>query len=680
MKFAHPEILWALLALAIPILVHLFNFRKFRRVQFSNVAFLKEVQQETKSKSKLKHLLILASRLLAILFIVFAFAQPFIPLDDQTTAGAQRTVSVYVDNSFSMEAVGPEGRLLDLAKEKAAEVIGAYQATDKFQLLTNDFEGRHQRFHSQEDILEMIDEIQASAFTKNVSEVVERQQDLLLKNPEGELSSYLFTDLQKSTHALKEFVPDSSLSIRFLPDAASQTANIYVDSIWFDTPVRLLNAPERLNVRIRHNAAEALENIPMSLVINGQQKAIGSFNLVPGLATDTALFFTTTIPGLKECEVQLDDHPISYDDNYFFGFNVASQVAVLLVKGNSNGAAFKTIFSNDPFYKLSQAELQQINYSEINQFDLVILDQPTSISSGLVQELSQFVSSGGTVLLIPDKNADKASYNELLLALNAPVITQKRSLQTKVAEIDLDSYIYEGVFDRIPTNIDLPKVQQFFAFDQFTTTKERSLLTLQDGSPFFMGIASGNGQLYVSAVSLSPEQSNFSQHAIFVPTVLRVAEYSHTSDRMDYIIGESNTIELNRVQMEGDATFRLTHKNGNEFIPKHRNVRNKVEIFLEGEGMTAGNYTLSLGDSTLLSTGFNFAREESELAAWTNAAWEEELSLAGWNRSTVLDTDLKTVATVVDQLDQGRTLWTTFIWLALAMLVLELLLIKFWKS
>ena len=90
MKFAHPEILWALLALAIPILVHLFNFRKFRRVQFSNVAFLKEVQQETKSKSKLKHLLILASRLLAILFIVFAFAQPFIPLDDQTTAGAQR--------------------------------------------------------------------------------------------------------------------------------------------------------------------------------------------------------------------------------------------------------------------------------------------------------------------------------------------------------------------------------------------------------------------------------------------------------------------------------------------------------------------------------------------------------------------------------------------------------------
>ncbi|MFM1931110.1 MAG: hypothetical protein RL226_413, partial [Bacteroidota bacterium] len=171
MKFAHPEILWALLALAIPVIVHLFNFRKFKRIPFTNVAFLREVQQETKAKARLKHLLILAARMLAVAALVIAFAQPFIPLGDETSGGT-RTVSVYIDNSFSMEADGKEGSLLEVARTKAAEVVSAYQATDRFQLLTNDFEGRHQRLHSQEDVLTMIAEVQPSYTTRNLSEVI----------------------------------------------------------------------------------------------------------------------------------------------------------------------------------------------------------------------------------------------------------------------------------------------------------------------------------------------------------------------------------------------------------------------------------------------------------------------------------------------------------------------------
>jgi hypothetical protein len=679
MKFAHPEILWALLALAIPILVHLFNFRKFKRVSFSNVAFLREVKQETKSKSKLKHLLILASRLLAILFIVLAFAQPYIPLNQQSVAGTSRNVSFYIDNSFSMDAVSGEGRLLDLAKEKATEVVSAYQATDKFQLLTNDFEGRHQRFHSQDDVLEMIQEIDVSPFTKNISEVVERQQDLLLSSTEGTLSAYVFSDLQSSTHRLNGFVPDSSISVRFLPDLASRSANIFIDSIWFETPVRLLNQPERLNVRIKHNASEALENVPMTLIINGQQKAIGSFNLVPGLSTDTALFFTSSAPGLKQCVVKIEDHPVVYDDDYFFGFNVASQISVLQVKGSAGNSAFKSIFGNDPYYSLTETSAQNIDYSGINAFDLVILDQLQNFSSGLIREINQFTTDGGTVMLFPNESTDVESYNELLLSLDAPLITGKRAASTKVSFIDLENYIYEGVFDRIPDNIDLPVVSQFLSFSQNTRSNENVLLALQDGNPFFFGVPSGSGQLYVSAVSLASAQSNFSQHAIFVPTVLRVAEFSHTADRMDYTIGGENVIELNRIPVEGDATFKLIQKEGNEFIPRYRNVRNKVEIFVASEGISAGNFTLALGDTAVLSVGLNYPREESQLTAWSKTTWEEQLALAGWNQSTVLETDLQTVSNVVDQLDQGRTLWTDFIWLALAMLVLELLLIKFWK-
>ena len=87
MKLLYPEFLWALFALSIPIIIHLFNFRKFTKVYFSNIELLKEVKLETKSKSRLKHLLILLIRLLLVTFLVFAFAQPYIPVENEKQHG-----------------------------------------------------------------------------------------------------------------------------------------------------------------------------------------------------------------------------------------------------------------------------------------------------------------------------------------------------------------------------------------------------------------------------------------------------------------------------------------------------------------------------------------------------------------------------------------------------------------
>src|ERR1700749_154283 len=105
MQFLHPGYLYALSAIAVPIIVHLFNFRRYKTVYFSNVKFLREVKEETTSRSRLKHLLVLAARLLALTFLVLAFAQPFIPNKRNTGAGGRRLISFYIDNSFSMNAI-----------------------------------------------------------------------------------------------------------------------------------------------------------------------------------------------------------------------------------------------------------------------------------------------------------------------------------------------------------------------------------------------------------------------------------------------------------------------------------------------------------------------------------------------------------------------------------------------
>lgn len=104
MQFLFPVFLFALAALAIPVIIHLFYFRRFKKVYFTNVKFLKEVKEETSARSKLRNLLVLLMRMLAIACLVSAFAQPFIPQKNTEVEKGTKAVSVFIDNSFSMQA------------------------------------------------------------------------------------------------------------------------------------------------------------------------------------------------------------------------------------------------------------------------------------------------------------------------------------------------------------------------------------------------------------------------------------------------------------------------------------------------------------------------------------------------------------------------------------------------
>lgn len=147
---------------------------------FTNVRFLREVKEQTTARNRLKHLLVLLCRLLALAFLVFAFAQPFLPQTANTVAQGSRAVSVYIDNSFSMQArTQNDVQLLDKAKLKAREIANAYGPEDRFQLLTNDFEGKHQRLVGKDEFLANLDEVQLSPNVQTLNKVKMRQQQAL---------------------------------------------------------------------------------------------------------------------------------------------------------------------------------------------------------------------------------------------------------------------------------------------------------------------------------------------------------------------------------------------------------------------------------------------------------------------------------------------------------------------
>ena len=179
MKFLYPQFLYALAVVAIPIILHLFNFKKFKTVYFSNVRFLKEVKQQTKAKSELKHILILLSRILALSSLVLAFAQPYVPKKNMELA-SKHAISIFVDNSFSMNAQNANGQLLQEALQKTESISEAYQTVDDFHIITNDLSAQHQRLITKE-ALEELGNINSTSNTSLLSKVVNRQKQAIVK-------------------------------------------------------------------------------------------------------------------------------------------------------------------------------------------------------------------------------------------------------------------------------------------------------------------------------------------------------------------------------------------------------------------------------------------------------------------------------------------------------------------
>ena len=249
MQFLFPAFLFALAALAIPIIIHLFHFRRFRTVYFTNVRFLREVKEENSSRRKIRDLLVLLARCLAVAMLVFAFAQPFLPRNTEGVKKGEQVVSIYLDNSFSMNALSKDLSLLEKAKQKAREIILAYAADDKFQILTSDFEGRHQRLVSKDEALNLVDEIKTTPSVQEFSKVLTRQQQALNSDKAPNKTAFILSDFQKNVTDLPSF-KDTTLDINLVPLTAVQEKNIAIDSAWFESPMQMMGQTNPLVVRV----------------------------------------------------------------------------------------------------------------------------------------------------------------------------------------------------------------------------------------------------------------------------------------------------------------------------------------------------------------------------------------------------------------------------------------------
>ena len=259
LTFLYPSILWALLFAVIPVILHLLNLRKFKTVYFSNVDLLQSIKEETNKTRNIKNWLILLFRVLFLVFLVFAFA---FPVWEEQKIKQEEVVSLYIDNSLSMDANGIEGNKLENAKAFADQIIKSLSPNGKVHLITNDFDGNHQielnKFKAQEEV----SKIQPSAISRSFDNIIDRQS-LFFQNKNYQPQVFWISDFQQLAHN-KMHNPDSfDINLSLLRSVTA--ANISIDSVWFESPVRKKRGTEALQFKITNHGEELIKNIKVSL-------------------------------------------------------------------------------------------------------------------------------------------------------------------------------------------------------------------------------------------------------------------------------------------------------------------------------------------------------------------------------------------------------------------------------
>ncbi len=688
MHFVNPAFLFGLFAISIPIVIHLFNFRRFRKVYFTNVRFIKQLKQETQKRSQLRHLIILLMRILAITALVLAFAQPYIPHSpDNNTIAAKNDISVFVDNSFSMEAVGSNGTLLDEAKQKAKEIVAAYKASDNFQLLTNDFEGRHQRFMTRDEFLTLLEEVKPSPSSRKIAELLSRQQDVFTERNTDRKNAFIISDFQKSSYKEMGSVSDTALNVYFVPVNANIQSNVFIDSCWFDLPLQQVGQATILNTRIINKSGKDLEKIPVKLDIDGRQRAVASIDLKAGASGNLRIPFNNPAAGLHYGIVQIVDYPLTYDDQFFFSFNVTSSLSVLSINGKDENKFINTLFSQDSTLLLTNILEKTLDYAKLSSYSLIILNELPAFSTGLMQELSRFIQNGGSIAIIPAASPDLNSYNSFLSSLKCPSYLALDTVNTMVTRLNQDHPVYRDVFETsagvksLPENTEMPSVSKHFPIVTSSANATQSLMKMLNGRDFLTVTQTFSGQVFQFATSLNSDFSNFPKQALFVPTLYNIALISRPPMKLSYTIGRNDAIHLNMAFLDGDNVFKIRSWNGKfEMIPEQKRAGSSSDIFINDQVKVAGHYLLINQSDTISAIAFNYNRDESNPECMSNDEIEASFSRIGPASFNLLKSAHKPLNEVIEEMNFGTRLWKYFVLAALVFLLAEILLLRFWRK
>lgn len=675
MTFVYPSFLWALWAIAIPIIIHIFNFRRYKTVYYSHTNFLKDFQIQAKSKRNIKQLLILLMRILTIVSLVIAFAKP-ISKNDIITKANCNSYSLYVDNSFSMNALSSAGTNIDVAKDRANSIVSAFAINSNYLLLTNDISSQQQHFYPQSIILNNLAKIQTSPISRKTSFIVNTLKQLYfsennkIKCPK---KVFIISDFQKNTFDFENIIYDTTFFYYLLPINPIYTKNISIDSLWFSSPYHIFNSFDTLVVKIKNNSNDFLGNRKLTLFLNDTIKTYQSFEIKPNSTTEIKITYQNEKKGIINGKVEIEDSPVIYDNTMYFTYSINPKPKVLIIQENEI-EYLDNFYSDTTNFDLEITNTDNVNISKLQQYNALVLYYSKEISSGLVSEILNYCKSGGNIIFIPQQKTKLEIINKFISNFEISPFVSVDTSNLKIRKIDLNDKLYKNTIVQIDQNSILPRVFEHYVVKISSDIKK--ILSLENDDIFLFSKKINKGNIYIFTSDISQKNTDFMLNPISVPPFFNIP-YLIKDDLDDYfIIGNNNNIKLKNI--EHSEVLKLKNiSNNTEYYPQILQTEiSSILIELNSEITKAGNYLVLNDNKPISSFSLNYNRNESELEFYNSNELNKIIEKNKIKNVQIIENTGTSLQKNIVSNYKMSNFWKIFIIFAIIFLLSEILIIR----
>ena len=643
---------------------------------FSNTATLKTIEQENAKTKKMKYIIALIMRMLFVAALVFAFAYPYNPDQKLKTDDADNLVAVYIDNSMSMQSQSSEISLIEDARASARKIVSNISPSQRFVLLTNSRQPDNEYPMNQDEMLMSIDAMQTEASPMSISALYENLQMIMRRNGFKSASLFMYSDFQDNMMNLDGIVADSAIQIVAMPLKSDYQQNIYIDTVWLSSPILQKDLANEINVRVVNESGKEIKGLPVNFEIDGKAVAFNTIDVPANGKNDVSMQFVLNDNGMGT--VSINDFPITFDDEYYFTLNVRPIIKIveLSTAVETRGRAsqqshLETLFSNDSLFNYTRIDPRRIDQQYLSDCQLIIIDGDDIINETMLQSIIELAKTGCSVVLLPSEPLNA------LNALNAPIISDDTLTISTIAS---QHEFFDDIFVSIPENADLPKVYKHVQIDKSRFSNSLSLISLQNGTSFFTLSKIGAGNIFTFASKFDKDWTNFTENSLFVPIMYKIAMLGGQVNRLSYIIGVDKELTINDLTAfsEGDIRIRDV-ENTFEMIPMVELRNNRTLLRLCDELPGAGFYTINHGEEVIATTAWNDSRFESKMKFFDREEVDKLLKDKGLNVLAVIKADDIRSNNVMEMMVRRSMLWKSFIIMALCALLIEILVLRFWK-
>jgi hypothetical protein len=642
MHFKHPEILYFLFLLIVPILVHLFQLRRFKKEYFTNVRFLKKLSIQTRKSATIKKWLLLCCRLLLLSAIIIAFAQPFFEAKD--TKNATNEMYLILDNSYSMQAKGKKGELL---KRAVQELLEETPENTTFSLLTNS------ENYWKTDIKAIQSTLQNLPYSATPFQLESILAKINAHKSPFKKDIVIITDAIGLEKKQLKNIAKNDLAYFIIPKA-EQKNNVAIDSVFI------------------HQTLENFYEITIELSRYG-----GAHNPVPMALYNDNKLIAKTIVTLENAKKSINftipkqefhgyaaiiDNGLTYDNSLYFSISKTKKNNIISIGAPEKSNFLSRIYTNSEF-NYTNFSITSLDYNSIEEQDAIVLNELDEVPQALQTTLKSFVTKGGNLIVIPSAKASVSNMNSFLMQFGN---IQFKSLENRVqliSKINFNHPLFNGVFENKTSNFQYPKTNSSFSI----SSSSPAALSYDDQSIFLATIQNQLSSVSVFSAPINVSNSNFQQSPLIVPTFYKMAQSNQNQGVNALIIG-NNTPYLIAASITKDNIVTLRNEQ-EQFIPIQQILDKKVKLLFNDLPKEAGNFEIYNKKEPIGNLSFNYNRAESNL------------DLA--NENAVSDyTKIDSIAAVFDTLQTNRTdnqIWKWFLIFALLFLVTEMAIIRFVK-